>query len=233
MNIMRTFEGRLKNIKLIAFDLDNTLYDETIYFKHSFKIITPYLKNKFNIDPKKSEKSLWWILRKNGKHYHHLFDDLLFEYDIKPENLQKLLSLFKSVNGKLSLFPNVRNLLIQLKRRYQLSMITSGIQEVQKNKINLLNIQNFFEPVIYSSALKHDKPDEMPFRQLIELTGVDAENIAYVGDNPFDDFIGPNNLGIVTIRVYNSDFKNIKIKTENDARIKLDNILDMKKVFLE
>ena len=49
MNIMRTFEGRLKNIKLIAFDLDNTLYDETIYFKHSFKIITPYLKNKFNI----------------------------------------------------------------------------------------------------------------------------------------------------------------------------------------
>ena len=73
----------------------------------------------------------------------------------------------------------------------------------------------------------------MPFRQLIESTGVDAENIAYVGDNPFDDFIGPNNLGIVTIRVYNSDFKNIKIKTENDARIKLDNILDMKKVFLE
>ena len=101
------------------------------------------------------------------------------------------------------------------------------------SSINLLNIQNFFEPVIYSSALKHDKPDEMPFRQLIELTGVDAENIAYVGDNPFDDFIGPNNLGIVTIRVYNSDFKNIKIKTENDARIKLDNILDMKKVFLE
>ena len=69
MNIMRTFEGRLKNIKLIAFDLDNTLYDETIYFKHSFKIITPYLKNKFNIDPKKSEKSLWEILRKNGKQY--------------------------------------------------------------------------------------------------------------------------------------------------------------------
>ena len=68
MNIMSTFEDTLKNIKLIAFDLDNTLYDETVYFKHSFKIITPYLKNKFNIDPKKSEKSLWWILRKNGKH---------------------------------------------------------------------------------------------------------------------------------------------------------------------
>ena len=145
MNIMSTFEDTLKNIKLIAFDLDNTLYDETVYFKHSFKIITPYLKNKFNIDPKKSEKSLWWILRKNGKHYHHLFDDLLFEYDIKPENLQKLLSLFKSVNGKLSLFPNVRNLLIQLKRRYQLSMITSGIQEVQKNKINLLKAKSYLK----------------------------------------------------------------------------------------
>ena len=177
MNTMKTFEERLKNIKLIAFDLDNTLYDETIYFKYAFKIITPYLKNNFNIEPKKSEKKLWEILRKNGKHYHHLFDDLLVEYDIKPENLQKLLFLFKSVNRKLSLFPNARNLLIQLKKNYKLSMITSGIQDVQRNKINLLDIQDYFEPIIFSSTIKHDKPDETPFRQLIKLTGIDAENI--------------------------------------------------------
>jgi predicted HAD superfamily hydrolase len=56
--------------------------------------------------------------------------------------------------------------------------------------------------------------------------------ILYVGDNPFDDFIAPNNLGILTIRVYNSDFKNIKIKEQNDAKIKLENIIDMKKIFL-
>ncbi|MDC0193582.1 HAD-IA family hydrolase [Candidatus Nitrosopelagicus sp.] len=229
---MKTFEEKLKNIKLIAFDLDNTLYDETMYFKFSFKIITPYLKTEFNVDPKKCEKKLWEILKKNGKHYHHLFDDLLIEYDIKPENLQKLLFLFESVKTKLSLFPNVRNLLIQLKKKYQLSMITSGIQDVQRNKINLLDIQDYFEPIIYSSTLKHDKPDETPFRQLIKLTGIDAENIVYVGDNPFDDFLGPNNLGITTIRVYNSDFKNTKIDSQKDAKIKLDNITKIEKFFL-
>ena len=111
-------------------------------------------------------------------------------------------------------------------------MITSGIQDVQRNKINLLDIQDYFEPIIFSSTIKHDKPDEMPFRQLIELTGVHAENIVYVGDNPFDDFIGPNNLGITTIRVYNSDFKNTKIDSQKDARIKLDNITKIGKFFL-
>jgi len=232
VNIMKTFEDRLKNVKLIAFDLDNTLYDETMYFNHSFKIITQYLENEFNIDPKKSGKSLWKILRKNGKHYHRLFDDLLIEYKVEPKNLQNLLYLFKSVNKKLFLFPNVRNLLRELEKRYQLSMITSGMHEVQKNKIKLLNIQNFFDPVIYSSLLKKDKPDQIPFRELMKLTKINAEDIVYVGDNPFDDFIAPNNLGILTIRVYNSDFKNIKIKEQNDAKIKLENIIDMKKIFL-
>ena len=77
------------------------------------------------------------------------------------------------------------------------------------------------EPI---DAERHDKA-------LWDAKGDDPALWTYLFDNPFDDFIGPNNLGIATIRVYNSDFKNVKIKMENDARIKLDNLLDMKKLF--
>ena len=176
---MKTFDEKIKNVKLIAFDLDNTLYDETLYFTHSFKIITKYLKNNFGIDPKKAEKTLWKILKK----------------------------------------------------KYMLSIITSGMYEVQKNKVKLLGIEKNFEPIIYSSVLKKDKPNKMPFQELIKKTKINAENIVYVGDNPLDDFIAPNNLGMITIRIFNSDFKNIKIKRQNDAQIKIKKISEIKKIF--
>ena len=73
MNITTMYDKKIKNIKLIAFDLDNTLYDETQYFKQSFQLIIPYLKNNFNIESKKCEKSLWSILKKNGKPNYIIF----------------------------------------------------------------------------------------------------------------------------------------------------------------
>jgi FMN phosphatase YigB (HAD superfamily) len=53
----------------------------------------------------------------------------------------------------------------------------------------------------------------------------------YIGDNPLDDFLAPNNLGMITIRIFNSDFKNIKIKKQNDAQIKIKKISEIKKIF--
>ena len=54
-----------------------------------------------------------------------------------------------------------------------LSIITSGMYEVQKNKVKLLGIEKNFEPIIYSSVLKKDKPNKMPFQELIKKAGVE------------------------------------------------------------
>ena len=67
--------------------------------------------------------------------------------------------------------------------------------------------------------------------RITKETKINAENIVYVGDNPLDDFIAPNNLGMITIRIFNSDFKNIKIKRQNDAQIKIKKISEIKKIF--
>ena len=155
----------------------------------------------------------------------------LIEYNLDRENLPKIILLFRSVNKKLFLFPETKKLIKILKKKYILSIITSGIYEVQKNKVKLLGIEKIFEPIIYSSVLKKDKPNKMPFQELIKKTKINAENIVYVGDNPLDDFIAPNNLGMITIRIFNSDFKNIKIKRQNDAQIKIKKISEIKKIF--
>ena len=42
-----------ENIKIIAFDLDNTLYDETIYFDFGIDIVVDKLEKELGLDTKK------------------------------------------------------------------------------------------------------------------------------------------------------------------------------------
>ena len=226
------YEKQLENIQLIAFDLDNTLYDESKYFSYAFDIIIDSLYEEFNINKEEMKNSLWTILKLKGKHYHHLFDDFLQEYNLEVSKyLSIILELFKKVNTDLELFPGVRDLLIDLKNQFRLSLITNGMVDVQKNKVKLLNIENFFESIIFSATLEEDKPSVIPFEHLLKETGMNPENVAYVGDNPLTDFIGAKSLGIFTIRVPNTDFDSIPIKSEDNAEIQLNNILELKKLF--
>lgn len=230
---MNPIDEKLKYIKLIAFDLDNTLYDENQYFEHAIKLIGLDLEKKLHIESGKTEKILWKILKRKGLQYHHLFDDFLVECGLESKKyLSYLIELFKKVNKKLELFPGVRDLLTELKNAYTLSMITNGMYEVQKNKIELLDLEGFFDPIIFSSQIRGNKLVELSFKQLLETTRINPKEVVYVGDNPLTDFKGANSLGIITIRVQNPDFNNVNIEKKWDAILKVNSVIDLKQLFL-
>ena len=90
--------------------------------------------------------------------------------------------------------------------------MTGGLRKIQKNKINLLDIDYVFEKKIFSSSLKYNKPNKHAFKIMTKKLGTKSNETCYVGDNPFSDFKGANELGIFTFQVFNSDFKNTKYK---------------------
>ena len=51
----------------------------------------------------------------------------------------------------------------------------------------------------------------------------------YVGDNPFKDFFNCNKVGIKTIRVMRGVYKKIRVSKLYDAKIKINNISELKK----
>jgi len=227
---MRNLKYNLSEIKHISFDLDNTLYDEYEYFKNTFKIIAVFLEKSEKIDPKITENLLNKILNEKGKHYHHLFDDFVKHLELDEKYLKKFLSLYKSSKKKITYFPGIPNLLNSLKTQYGLSIITSGIYAAQKNKINLLKAEQFFDHIIYSSKLKFDKPNEYPFRYLLKKIRLTAKEVVYVGDNPFTDFTGANKLGMLTISVINPDFRKKLIKKQYNAKIVIEKTIELKEL---
>lgn len=224
---------RLEGIELVAFDLDNTLYDEGIYFGRALDTIAPEIARRSGGDALRIRVRFDEILHSQGKHYHHLFDDLLAEEGLeKDEHLSDLLGLFSEVEGNVVLFSGVRELLAALRPNFRLGLITSGREDVQANKVRLLGLGDTFDQVIFSSTLPENKPAPLPFKILCNELGVAPESAIYVGDNPLFDFRGSGEIGMTTVRVDNPEFDDHVCEPGWDAQIRIGSVTELAAMLL-
>lgn len=218
---------------MVAFDLDDTLYDESVYFAAAFEAVGDALGRLPGVSREDVLRRLSRVNKEKGRHYHRLFSDVLAELGLdEGEHLKPLLDLFCGVSPSLSLFPGAAALLQDLRKKYRLGLITAGMRAVQENKIRLLGIADLFEHVVFSSTLPENKPSPMPFRRLLEAMNVPAQRTVYVGDNPLFDFKGANELGMLTVRVRNPVFDGMILPREQNARISVESVVDLRSLFL-
>lgn len=220
-------------IELVAFDLDNTLYDEGLWYDAALPPIASHLAARSGRPASAIEASLRETLRERGRHYHHLFDDALREVGLPREpHLGELLAIFREAPQALQPFPGMRELLADLGARYRLGLVTSGQHPVQERKLELLGIRPLFASVIFSSTLPENKPGRMPFARLLAAVGVEAPRAVYVGDNPLFDFRGANELGMLTVRVPNPELDGLVVAEGWDARLRVNGISELRSLLL-
>lgn len=187
----------------ILFDLDNTLYPEIEFVKSGFKCISTYLASKYGFNEKFIFERLLDIFEKKGR--GKIFNDLLLELDIySEEELNVLIYLYRSHNPDIKLYNDVFPVLNTLKQmELALGIITDGRASVQQNKINALNLGDFFDVIVYTDKLGSEnwKPSTVPYKIALNLLDVSSSKSIYVGDDPYKDFLGPKNLGMETVRI--------------------------------
>jgi putative hydrolase of the HAD superfamily len=173
------------------------------------------------------------LLREKGRHYHHLFTDVLGELGLaERHHLDECLALFGDVRPALAPFPGVAALLADLRAAYRLGLVTSGRREIQENKLRLLGIAPLFEHVVFSSTLPENKPSPLPFRHLLAAARVAPAEAVYVGDNPLQDFKGANELGMVTVRVRNPEFDRVAVPPGWDAQRRVETVAELRGLLL-
>jgi putative hydrolase of the HAD superfamily len=74
---------------------------------------------------------------------------------------------------------------------------------VQRRKITALGLNELFDALICTDELGQEfwKPSPIPFKVALALLGMCPSESVYVGNDPAKDFGGPNEIGMVTIRV--------------------------------
>ena len=193
--------------KTVLLDLDHTLLDsnasEQAAFAATVRSIglepTPELFAEYNL----INKALWAAVERGETTPVALRTERFEQFvtaigvDADPEALAVTFTTGLGDNGEL--YPGARGMLDALADRHRLAMVTNGLSEVQRARIERLDLGGYFDAVIVSAEIGTSKPGTKIFDITFEELGLpDRSSALMVGDSLSSDIQGGINAGIDT-----------------------------------
>jgi len=186
---------------VLVFDLDDTLYAEREFVLSGFTAVDLWLQQKRGITGFSLEATSLFLAGVRG----HIFDKTLGNLGLSDLAglVPELVEIYRGHKPQLTLFADAEWAIERFCGKLKLGLITDGYAETQRNKVAALEIGGAFDCIVYTDDLgRHNwKPSPVAFRLTMERLGVTGEECIYVGDNPAKDFLAPNGLGWLTVRI--------------------------------
>lgn len=208
-------------IKVIAFDLDNTLYDHEQFVRGAYQEISDYVSKKHKIN---NTNYFQWILERwneKGSSYNKIFLESYNHFRLNgfEEDIDIILDIYHNAKPEIVSYYPVTRILNYFKQKYTLVLITDGREETQTYKLQKLGLTKFFKYIYISGRYGKEfyKPSTKLFELCLEETNCDVDEIIYIGDNPVLDYEPCKNLGITFIRILKGEYKNIPLKHQYNA----------------
>jgi len=132
------------------------------------------------------------------KFRRQVFDQALREQMIENyEAAEELSLLFAKRRRKLvRLMPDALETLTRLQTGFRLGMLTNGDPSLQKEKIEAVGIEGFFDVILISGDHNIGKPDPEIFQILLERLEVAPSEAVMVGNSLARDIVGARNAGM-------------------------------------
>ena len=177
--------------RMLIFDLDNTLYDETLFLFNAYNQIADLYKIQ-----KKNEIYHFLVSEFKDKGRTKLFDKLIAKFPNYNINIDKCLYILRSYSckGCINVYPWFDQFIKRVNPNFKLKIITNGNIKQQKNKIKSLNIpvnKKDIEIVFAKGII--EKPCIDSFYELENFNTFNRP--IYIGDSDVDQKFC-NSLGI-------------------------------------
>ena len=146
--------------------------------------------------PRENDDKGWW-----HKLVGRVFDQVapsLSELD--RDNFFEIAYEHFAEAGVWKLYPEVLDVLEQLRKRFQLAVISNFDGRLRLILQNL-GISKYFAHVFISSELGADKPDPAIFRRALKLMHLDADEVLHVGDDPERDWKAAKEAGLLVFQL--------------------------------
>jgi putative hydrolase of the HAD superfamily len=123
---------------------------------------------------------------------------------LPPGKLQQiplfLAELQRGISRKrLSLFPQVLEVLSQLRGRYLLAAVSDAQSAYALPELRALGLHEYFDPVIISGDYGYRKPDARLFQKALDRLQVRPDQAIFIGNDRYRDIFGARRLGMKTI----------------------------------
>ncbi len=217
------------NVKVIIFDLDDTLYDEITFVYSGFWAVAHHFAP---LNAEAMFKEMVEILQQKGR--GGVFDGALKKFGLYSKaNVKKALSVYRSHTPKIELNSDAKEMLEYFSAQNKpLYIITDGNKNVQANKIKALGVEQWIKKALITHryGVQNAKPSPYCFLKIASLEAAKPEEILYVADNINKDFVGIKKLGFRTIRIKQGMFANATRPQEFHAEREINSLLELKEI---
>jgi putative hydrolase of the HAD superfamily len=191
-------------ITTVIFDLDDTLFDEMDFCRSGFQAAAQHIATLSDAHSANDVFTALWkcfATGDRGSTFNVALTELGIPYDDRL--IGKLVEIYRTHRPTLTLPPESRATLEDLKDKYTLGLLTDGFLPTQRLKVQALGIEHCFKAILYTEELGREfwKPSPRGFEKLLEMLDACPEQAVYVADNETKDFIAPNRLGLLTIQL--------------------------------
>ncbi len=217
---MKELTKMLDEIKVIGFDLDNTLYVSTEEIQKRIRpMVYKRISEEFNIP---YERAL------------RLFEKFYSEHLSGSETIKCIEKVLRHSVGERNIIQQVveqadfldlikedselRNMLVRLKSSRSIDLITASYPLSAIKKLERIGIQDLFRHILTHEDGR--KQSGELYKKWITLTELPPSNLLYVGDNKRKDIDVPKSLGIQTCILGSYD----------NADFQINNILELEEL---
>jgi putative hydrolase of the HAD superfamily len=146
--------------------------------------------------PRENDDKGWW-----RELVGYVFDEVAFSLsELDRDNFFEVAYEHFAEPGVWELYPEVPDVLEQLRKRFQLAVI-SNFDGRLRFILQHLGISKYFPDVFISSELGADKPDPEIFRRALKIMHLNANEVVHVGDDPERDWKAAAAAGLLVFRL--------------------------------
>ena len=188
-------------------DLDHTLFDsdasEAAAFRQTMAAAGVAEPDRYLESYQAINMELWAAVERGELYPQHVrtrrFERLVAEQGIDADPLRMSDDFVNGLGAKGELYDGAREVLEQLSGRASLALVTNGLSEVQRSRINRLGINDYFDAIVISAEVGAAKPGTEIFDIVFaELDFPTKDGAVMVGDSLSSDIQGGTNYGIAT-----------------------------------
>lgn len=224
-----------KNIKVIAFDADDTLWVNETYFREAeneFAQLLSKYETKNKIDQELFMKEI-----ENLKLYGYGVKGFvlsmvesaleLSNYKINQKTIEKILNIGKEMLEKpIELLDGVEDVLKKLQGKYKLIVATKGDLLDQERKLEKSNLLNYFHHI---EVMSDKKPRD--YQKLVKHLDIHPSELLMIGNSLKSDILPLLEIGAAAIHVpFHTTWAHEEVTEEEQANPNYKTVLNIKEV---
>lgn len=217
----------MNRIKVIAFDLDDTLWEVTPVLLRAEATLNQWLAEKvealrYSVEDMRGLRDHVLsadpsLAGKVTELRRRMIEEAMLRSGIAATEALRLsedaMEVFLHARNQIDLFDGALEVIQALSRAYVLGVLTNGNADIRR-----LGLSDYFHFAYSAEEVGAPKPEANLFEAALEKTGTNPAEMVYVGDDPLLDVDAANRLGIRTVRVKREGDKRLG-ETEADQTV--------------